>query len=154
LNVLGVNAVGGKLWLCLVNEEGAQETEPACVELRTGSQAGYAIEAFRAESVHALKALSPDRVVVLDLEAGGRVPKIADMRTRFSAEALLASVAVDAGVPCVRLARATLRSRLGLPRKGGLSDHVTQVFPASVGTHWTKKRDLAALAARAEIVGG
>ena len=149
-----MNAVGGKLWLCLVNEDGALETEPASLELRTGSQAGYAIEAFRAECVHALKALSPNRVVILDLEAGGRVPKVADMRTRFTAEALLVSCAVDAGVPCVRLARATLRSRLGLPRTGGIADHVAQVFTAPAGKYWTKKRDLAALAARAEIAGG
>jgi hypothetical protein len=154
LKVLGVNAVAGKLWLCLVSEDGALETEPACLELRTGAQAGYDIESFRAECIHALKALSPNRVVILDLEAGGRVPKIADLRTRFTGEALLVSCAVDAGVLCVRLARATLRSRLGLPRTGGIADHVTQVFAVPAGKYWTKKRDLAALAARAEIVGG
>jgi hypothetical protein len=57
-------------------------------------------------------------------------------------------------VTCVRLARATLRSRLDLPRTGGIADHVTSVFDTPVGKYWTKKRDLAALAARAEIVGG
>lgn len=76
------------------------------------------------------------------------------MRTRIAGETLLALCAVDAGVPCVRLARPTLRARLGLPRAGSVADHVTCVFDTPVGPHWTKKRDLAALAARAEIVGG
>ena len=154
MRFLGVNAAGGKLWLCLVDDHGAAETEPAWLELRDGPHAGYAIAAFRDECVHVLTALAPDRVVILDMEPGGRVPKVADLRTRFTAETLLASCAVDAGVTCVRLARATLRSRLGLPRKGGVADHVTSVFDTPVGKHWTKKRDLAALAARAEIVGG
>lgn len=154
MRVLGVNAAGGKLWLCLVDDDGVLETEPACLELRAGPHAGYGITAFRDECVHALTAMSPDRVVILDMEPGGRVPKVADMRTRFTAETLLASCAVDAGVTCVRLARATLRSRLDLPRQGGVADHVTSVFDTPAGKYWTKKRDLAALAARAEIVGG
>ncbi len=154
LRVLGVNATGGKLWLCLVDDGDALETEPACLELREGLQAGYGIAAFRDECTHALTAISPDRVVLLDMEPGGRVPKVVDMRARFTAEALLASCAVDAGVTCVRLARATLRSRLDLPRKGSIAEHVTKVFDNPVGSYWAKKRDLAALAARAEIVGG
>jgi hypothetical protein len=149
-----VNAAGGKLWLCLVDDHGALRAEPEFLELRAGPHAGYAITAFREECVHTLTALSPDRVVILDMEPGGRIPKVADLRTRFTAETLLASSAVDAEVTCVRLARATLRSRLGLPRTGGVADHATSVFDTPVGKYWTKKRDLAALAARAEIVGG
>jgi hypothetical protein len=149
-----VNATAGKLWLCLVDKHGALETEPSSLELRDGPHAGYAIKAFQNECVHALTALKPDQVVILDMEAGPRVPKVADMRTRFTAETLLASCAVDAGVTCVRLARATLRARLGLPRAGGLADHVASIFDKPVGKYWTNKRDLAALAARAEIVGG
>lgn len=154
MRVLGVNAAGGKLWLCIVDDDGASDTQPVSLELREGLDAGYAIAAFRDECVHALTALSPDRVVILDMEPGGRVPKVADLRTRFTAETLLASCAVDARVTCVRITRATLRSRLGLPRTGGVADHVTSIFDTPAGKHWTKKRDLAALAARAEIVGG
>jgi hypothetical protein len=154
LRVLGVNAAAGKLWLCMVDDGGPAETEPAFLELRDGPHAGYAIAAFRDECVHALTALSPDRVVILDMEQGGPASKVADLRTRFTAETLLASCAVDATVTCVRLARATLRSRLGLPRRGSIADHVASVFDVPVGKNWTKKRDLAALAARAEIVGG
>jgi hypothetical protein len=149
-----VNAAGHKLWLCLVKDDEAFETEPNCVELRAGPNAGYAMTAFRSECVHTLNALAPDRVVILDMEPGGRVPKMADLRARFTAETLLVSCAVEAEVTCVRLARATLRSRLSLPRKGGVADHATSVFDTPVGRNWTKKRDLAALAARAEIVGG
>ena len=87
------------------------------------------------------------------MEQGGR-PRIADLRSRFSAEALLALSAADAGVTCVRLSRATLRARLRLPRTGAVADHVASVFAAPVGKHWAKKRDLSAMAARAEIVGG
>jgi hypothetical protein len=153
LRVLGVNAVSGKLWLCLVDDHGVTETEPFLLELRDGPQAGYAIAAFRNESVHALTALRPDRVVLLDMEPGGQIPKVADVRARFTAEALLASCALDAGVACVRLARPTLRTRLGLPRKGGLADHVSSIFDTPVGKHWRRKRDLAALTAQAEVVG-
>lgn len=154
MKVLGVNTATGKQWLCLLDKDGALETEPGWLELRDGPHAGYAVTAFRDECVHALTALAPDRVVILDMETGGRFPKVADMRARFTAEALLTSCAVDAGATCVRLARATLRSRLGLPRTGGLAGHVTRVFDTPVGAYWKNKRDLAALTARAEIVGG
>ena len=154
MRVLGVNAASGKLWLCLVEDDEALETEPGWLELRAGSDAGYAMTAFRNECVHALKALAPDRVVILDLESGGRAPRVADLRARFTAETLLVSCAVEADVACGRLARATVRSRLALSRRGSLADHVTSVFGAPVGTNWKKKRDVAALAARAEIVGG
>lgn len=151
--ILGVNATAGKLWLSLVDDSGAQETDPAWLELREGTQAGYAMQAFQSECIHMLTALSPDRVVILDMETGGRTPKISDLRNRFSAETLLAFIAADMGVACVRLSRATLRSRLALPRKGGLADHVGEIFSVPVEAHWKRKRDLAALAARAEIEG-
>lgn len=150
-----MNTAGGSLWFCLVDGDRALDTEPVSLELRSGSQAGYAITAFRDECAQALAVLSPDRVVILDMEGSGqRRLKVADMRTRFTAETLLASCAVDAGIICVRLSRAKLRSLLGLPREGAVSDYAASVFDAPAGTYWTKKRDLAALAARAEIVGG
>lgn len=154
MRALGVNAAAGKLWLCLVDDDAALETEPGWLELRDGPQAGYAISAFRDECVHALSALAPDQLAILDMETGKRVPKVADMRTRFTAETLLASCAVDVGLTCVRLARATVRAQLGLPRTGKLADHVASIFDFPVGKYWANKRDLAALAARAEIVGG
>jgi hypothetical protein len=152
LRVLGVNATAGKLWLCLVDDNGPQETEPGLLELRAGIQAGYAIKAFQDECNHMLTALSPDHIVILDMETGGRNLKIADMRSRFAAETLLAVCAADMGLTCVRLARATLRSRLAIPRTGALANHVDSIFSAPVGTNWKKKRDLAALAAHAETI--
>lgn len=154
VTVLGVNGSAGTLWLCLVEGERALETDPGRLELHDGPEAGYAIGSFRDECTRVLKALSPDRLVILDMEQTRQAPKVADLRARFTAEALLAAAAIDAGLPCVRLARATVRSRLGLPRAGKLADHVPIVFAAPTGTYWKSKRDFAALAARAEIVGG
>ncbi|WP_285551438.1 hypothetical protein [Actinoplanes regularis] len=149
-----MNGSTSTLWLCLVEGEQALETNPTSLELRPGPEAGYAFNSFRDECTHVLKALSPDRVVILDMEQTRQVPKVADMRARFTAEALLATCAIDAGMPCLRLPRPTLRARLGLPKTGKLADHVPSVFDTSVGTYWKAKRDMAALAARAEIVGG
>jgi hypothetical protein len=154
VTVLGVHGSGSTLWLCLVEDERALETDPGRLELREGLEAGYAIGSFRDECTRTLKALAPDRIAILDMEQSRQVPKIADMRARFTAEALLAACAIDAGLPCVRLPRATVRSRLGLPRSGKLADHVSLVFDAPTGTYWKAKRDFAALAARAEIVEG
>lgn len=148
-----MNAAAGKLWLCLVSDDGAMVTEPGWLELHEGHQAGYDITAFRDECAHALTALVPERVVILEMETGGRPPKVADMRNRFTAETMLTSCAIDAEMPCVRLARATVRSRLGLPRAGTLVSHVTRVFETPIGKYWTNKRDLAALAAQAEVAG-
>ncbi len=135
MKVLGVNATAGKLWFCLVDDNGAHETEPGWLELRDGTQAGYAMQAFQSECNHMLTALSPARIVILDMETGGRTPKISGLRSRCTAETLLALCAVNMGVACVRLPRATLRSRLAIPRKGALTDHVNQVFSAPVGAH-------------------
>jgi hypothetical protein len=151
LRFLGVNATGAKLWLCLVGDDGVMTTEPGWLELHEGHQAGYAMTAFREECAQALTALAPDRVVILEMETSGRVPKVADMRNRFTAETILTSCAIDAEMTCVRLARATVRSRLCLPRAGALASHVTSVFETPIGKYWTNKRDLAALAAQAEV---
>lgn len=154
LKVLGVNAAGTRLWLSLMNVDRVLEPDPAWVELHEGTEAGYAMTSFQSDCRHALTASSPDRVVILDMEQVGKGPTVTALRTRFTAEALLASCAVEQGIRCVRLARGTLRSRLSLPRKGKLASHVGLVFEIAVGPHWLNKRDLAALAARAEIVGG
>lgn len=116
VKALGVNGSTSTLWLCLVDGEQALETNPTSLELRAGHEAGYAFGAFRDECTHALKALSPDRVVILDMEQTRQVPKVADMRARFTAEALLATCAIDAGLPCLRMPRPTLRARLSLRR--------------------------------------
>lgn len=152
MKVLGVNPAAGKLWLCLVDGERAIASEPDFLELHDGIEAGYGITAFRGESERALTAVRPDRVVLLDMESSAKLTT-ATLRGRFTAEALLAAAAADAGITCTRLPRPTLRARLDLPRSGKLVDHVTAVFATPVGENWKTKRDLAALAARAEIVG-
>ena len=148
MKVLGVNAGQASLWLCVVGDEGPEDTDPSSLTLLDGPVGGHALVAFHSECARVLSRLTPDRVVILDPEPTAPLP-LSSARPRFSAEAILALAAEQAGIDCERIARATVRSRHQLGRKGALKAHVKSVVPESAGPYWGGKRDLAALAALA-----
>ena len=151
MKVLGVNAAQASLWLCVVDGDVPEDTDPSNLTLRAGVACGFALLAFHGECVRVLTRLAPDRIVILDPEPVASLK--ASARSRFAAEALLAFAAEQAEISCVRIARATARSRLQLGQKGPLKDHVRSVLPEPAGPHWAGKRDLAALAAVAVLRG-
>jgi hypothetical protein len=89
--------------------------------------------------------VSADKVVLLKPE-GGRTPKgtHAAFVPRIALETLVRLAAVETGTEIEVLARPTVRSRLELPTKGKLAEHVPLRIPAKVGKHWSKERQLAA----------
>lgn len=146
LRCLGVNAAQGRLWLCLVHDDKPIETSPESMSLLEGQQAGYDLIAFQRECLRVLSRLSPGLVVILEPETTAKLSYRAT-RDRLAAETILALAAAEAGIECQRSARASLRSRLEVPRSGSLKDHVPSVVPQPVGKSWSGRRDLAALAA-------
>lgn len=152
MSILGVNAESTKLWLCCVDSTGPQETDPVVVMLRDGEVAGYDIESFRKECTHALTAISPELVVILDAEPRGRAT-VAQLRSRFVAETILSLAALDAGIDCHRASRASVRAKLGLPKDGSFAERTAELFPNKVGPYWKGKRNIAAAAAQSRIGG-
>lgn len=151
MKMLGVNASQASLWLCVVGDDGPEDTDPSSLALCDGAAAGYALLAFHGECTRVLTRLAPNRIVILDPEPTASLRAAA--RPRFSAETILAFAAEQAGINCERITRAAVRSRHQLGRKGALGAHAKSVIPEPVGTHWIGKRDLAALAALAARKG-
>ena len=56
--------------------------------------------------------------------------------------------AADCTVPVSRATHGQVRKSLSIGRAGGLREHAKSLLPDKVGTYWTGKRDLAALARR------
>lgn len=92
----------------------------------------------------------PDRVALLLPEHSPQHKKThAEIAPRVALETLVRLAGVRADVPVEVLARRTVRSRLNLPSKGTLSEHVGRCVHEPVGRYWNDKRDVAALAALA-----
>ena len=114
----------------------------------TGVETGQQLVEFRDQCRRVLNRVKPDHVLILDPEPTGQL-SYKQSRGRVTGETLLALAAAEAEIPCDRMSRATVRSRVGLDRSGRLSDRVAEVLPTPPCTHWKGKRDLAALVARA-----
>jgi len=98
--------------------------------------------------------VSPVRVGLLLPESGGQFqPAYSSISSRVTIETLVRVAVAQEGLPLDQLARPTVRSRLGLPRSGGLDSHVATAAGAPVGKYWTTGRGLAALTAMAVEVG-
>lgn len=69
---------------------------------------------------------------------------------RVAVETLICLAAYKTSVRVERLARATARSRLGMPRTGRFQDHIAVAVGAPVGKYWNDGRSFAAAAALAE----
>ncbi|MFD0783080.1 hypothetical protein ACFQZ8_03950 [Micromonospora azadirachtae] len=104
--------------------------------------------ALRDEAAKLVQSLAIERVRILDAEPTYQT-SVSSVYQRIALETVLNLGTTEAGIDCMRLSRARLRSILSLPRGGQLVSLVAQVTP-QVGSHWgPRKRDLAALAALA-----
>jgi hypothetical protein len=97
-----------------------------------------------------IKEVKANTVVLLKPE-GGPVPKKPHgaFVPRIALETLVRLAAVETETEIEVLPRPTLRTRLELPAKGRLAEHVPSRIPSKVGKNWGEERQLAALAALA-----
>lgn len=95
-----------------------------------------------------LAEVRPDRVRILMPEQTYKDSYVR-IAPRVTFETLMRLACVGTHVPVEMLHRASARSRLGVPRKGRLEDHIPAVAEP-VGRYWNAGRNLAAAAALAE----
>lgn len=114
-----------------------------------GMEAGVDLLEFSNVVDRALREIQPDHVVVLLPETWKASYR--QHLPRSSMETIIRLAVARRDLPLDVLARATVRSRLGIPAKGSLDDHVGAAGPV-VGRYWTAGRGLAALAALAVTV--
>lgn len=144
---MGVNPSANGMWLVCADDGKVLSTVPYRLSMPSGMESGQKLIGLLDECERVLRDLAPDRIVVLDPEPTARMT-FSKSRPRVTAETLLALAAARADLPFGKVSRAAVRSRLGLPKSGGLPTLV----PATVerlDPHWKGKRDLAALAALA-----
>jgi hypothetical protein len=91
-----------------------------------------------------------DRVTLLKPEHHPRSKRThSEFVPRIALETLVRVAAVQTETPVELLSRPTTRTRLGLPVKGKLAEHVSLRIPEKIGKNWSEERQLAALAALA-----
>jgi hypothetical protein len=97
-----------------------------------------------------IKEVKADKIVLLKPE-GGPIPKKthAAFVPRIALETLVRLAAIETETEIEVLPRPTVRTRLELPAKGKLAEHVQLRIPGKVGKNWGEERQLAALAALA-----
>jgi hypothetical protein len=106
------------------------------------------LTAMQTDIERMLAEVRPDRIRILMPEQTYN-DSYARIAPRVTLETLMRLACVRAGLPVEMLHRASARSRLGVPRKGRLEDHMPQVTEP-VGKYWKAGRSLAAAAALAE----
>jgi hypothetical protein len=124
------------------------------VEVAAQYEASVELLSTLDEIKRAFGQLRPDRVALLMPEQGRHKRTYQEIAPRVALETLVRIAAVQGHIDIEVLARPTVRARLGIPKPGELSSHVTQVIGEPVGRYWTAGRDVAGLAALAGRDGG
>lgn len=144
---LGVNCSGTYVFVALA-------IDGILVDVRSSSRLSWPAGSGDAERLQEmlddlktmLSELGPETVELLLPEGKGPSSSHRQLTPRISLETLLRLACVQLGIDVELLSRPTLRSRLGLPKKGTLSDHVEAALDP-VGPYWTTGRSLASAAA-------
>lgn len=157
--VLGVACTSSATYLANCLDGVVLEVPPYRLIPPIGIEAGADLWAFMDSVTDALAKIRPDLVVLLLPEEqgpGGRKgrppgagPTHRSLTPRIAMETVVKMAVAKERIPCDVLARATVRSRLGLPLKGNLDLSVDRGDPPRGGPYWGDGRGLAALAARA-----
>jgi hypothetical protein len=154
VKVLGVTCSTGKAFLSVVEGGSVVDAPVQRVEVASLLESSAELDSTLEEIGRAFARLKPDHVVLLLPEQSPRHKRTyQEVAPRVALETLVRLAAVRAGIPIDVMPRATVRSRLGLPRKGELSSHVSAKLSKPVGKYWSAGRDVAALAALAGEAG-
>jgi hypothetical protein len=146
--VLGVTCFKNEVLLALASDgtlvaDGHEKLTTAAVLEETER-----LLAMQTDVERMLAEVRPERVRILMPEQTYK-DSYSRIAPRVTLETLVRLACVRAGLPVEMLHRASARSRLGVPRKGKLEAHMSDVTEP-VGKYWNTGRSLAAAAALAE----
>jgi hypothetical protein len=146
--VMGLTCEAGQINVAAVEDgrviDGVVERIPAPAGLEEHDR----LWAVYDEVVRAINGIKPEKIVILCSESQYTASHKA-LTPRIALETVVRLASSKENVPVELLARPTVRSRLGLPKKGGLDTHLSQAIPTPVGRYWAAGRGLAAMAALA-----
>lgn len=144
--VLGVSCTQSDILLAVAKDQEILCGYPQKIEAAELLEASERLQGLLDRIERMLDEVSPSIVRVLMPEQTHKAAYSA-MVARAAMETLVRLAAVKKGLRVEVLARPTLRSRLKLPKKGRLSQHVSLILPDPSGQYWSEGRNLAALAA-------
>jgi len=142
---LGMSCGGAWLNLALVEVDRVLDEEPLRLPLPNVEGDWSALRGFMSSVRTAVGDLRPSHIAFLLPEMTYK-NNYAFFDDRVGAEVLVRVAAAEESVTFVRVKRPTVRSTLGLVKKGALSD-AGATLDRKVGKYWAEGRDLAALAA-------
>lgn len=148
MTALGINCSTTFIFLAVVQDGVVQDGHPERLAPPQTAEADQRLWATLEDLDRTLRSVRPD-------VAGLLLPEQTSKQThsthapRIAMETVVRLAAVKREVRLDQLSRPTVRSLLGLPRRGPLEEQVRSVFPGSCGRYWRAGRGLAALAARA-----
>ena len=152
MTTLGVNAAGESAYLSFVDGDDLQDLEPYILTAPKGLTPEEAVVALRDDMRKILSMHGVTKLRLLNPESSYS-PAYVSIVGRCTLETIIIFAGAELGVDAARIQRSTVRTILGLPKKGTLSSHVPHVVEA-LGRHWSpQKRDVAALAALAGARG-
>jgi hypothetical protein len=143
---LGVACDNQSAYLTVADDGCVVDVRPERVTMGSAGDDGQRVTAFLMDVERALLQLGVGAIVIVppEMTYEARYERVSP---RIQMETLVILAAARSGIPAAIVPRATLRSRLGLPRKGRFEDFVSQLVPNPVGRYWTSGRGLAALGA-------
>jgi len=147
--ILGVNCDPHAAFLAAVQGGAVVDGLPERLKPPEGMELGDRLLEFVDEVRRVIGRVGPSRVGMLLPESGKHQPPHKSISSRVTIETLVRVAAAQEGVPVDLLARATVRARLQLPKKGALSTHLDAGAGPPVGKYWTTGRGLAAMVGRA-----
>jgi hypothetical protein len=148
VNVLGVNCSTNSAYLAVAVDGALADGHVEHIDAPTLAESSEELASVLDEVSRVIGEVEADKVVLLKPEGGPR-PKRTHTAfvPRIALETLVRLAAVQTQTEIEVLPRPTVRTRLNLPAKGKLLDHVSSRIPRKVGKNWCEERQLAALAA-------
>lgn len=143
---MGVNCENGVANVVLLADGEPDPDCPTRISYPDGREELEALEAVIDETGRVLTETKPDKVVIL-WAAGQYTATHRQLTPRIAMETSIRLACARKEVPVEMIARETVKSKLGLPKKGALDSHLAKIFPEPHGPYWKQGRGLAALAA-------
>jgi hypothetical protein len=147
--VLGVQCTAKAAFLSVAEDGALIDRGPARLEPTESADEDRALWETLSSFGTVLDEIAPDHIRLLRPGTGDRAKQThAALAPRVELETLLRMAAAKRDLPVERIARATVRTRLGVPLKGDFEPAVRPVVPEQ-GPYWTAGRLAASAAALA-----
>ncbi|KQY55819.1 hypothetical protein ASD11_15050 [Aeromicrobium sp. Root495] len=147
LRVLGANATAGTLWFVIADDAVLSTPDTVSFQLASGKSRSDALRAGADELAAFLQRHKVDRVALAEPQPTQTTYQ--SLLGRMTVEIVLEFGASAVGIELERVSRQRIKASLGLDGRGSTSDFAKTYIDEPLAPHWTKKRDVAAMAALA-----